>query len=350
MAAADDAPGAARYRFPPLVRAGFFGSMPRSQAVSLVAGAAVALVAIVLHHVGGAFVALAGGCVIAFVKVGPHRWRLHEWLPLRIGFWRRCRTRSWFREIPLLGATGDEPVAIALPAPLVGLELFDVDARWLSAPGRIAGLGVVADRAAGFVTAVVRVTGDGQFSLTDPIEQDGRVALWGDALAGFCREGTAVERIGWSEWCTTPPRPRTAAPSPTQAVATAPHDGASTDAGDGGSGDGARRARLVERDGVALAQRSYRDLIGWAAPPAVTHDVLVTVTVNVAQARMRRTTKTVFEAALVVLSDEMRLFVARLETAGLRVDAPLSAVEITAAVPSLGLEPPAWGRSSTHLK
>ena len=295
-----------RYRFPPLVRAGFFGSMPRSQAIPLTIGAVIALVAVTAGAIVVGAVAVLAALTVAFVKVGALK--LHEWLPLRAQFWRRRRNRVWFRTIPLLGTNGDR-TPIDLPAALTGLELFDVDAAWVNAPGRLAGLGVIVDRPAGLVTAVVRVAGDGQFSLSDPAEQDSRVGLWGEALSGFCREGSPVARIGWSEWCTTATaRTRTPAAAGMPVVLD-------------GSTDPIRRAEV-----------SYQDLIGRAAPPAVTHDILLTVTVDVARARLRRGTGTGLDARFHVLSDEVRMFVGRLESAGLRVDTPLSAVEITTAV------------------
>ena len=49
--------------------------------------------------------------------------------------------------------------------------LFEVDVDWPSI-GHAGPLGIVRDRQAGTVTAVVRVCGDGQFGLIDPAGQD----------------------------------------------------------------------------------------------------------------------------------------------------------------------------------
>ena len=55
---------------------------------------------------------------------------------------------------------------MALPPPLAGLGLFEIDVTWL-VPGRSVPVGVVHDRRGHTVTAVLRVHGDGQFSLLD---------------------------------------------------------------------------------------------------------------------------------------------------------------------------------------
>jgi hypothetical protein len=83
------------------------------------------------------------------------------------------------------------------------VRLLDVDVSWVTAPGRHAGISVVHDITAGVLTGVLRVTGDGQFSLTAADAQHGRVALWGDALAGFCRERLTVCRVLWQQWSTS---------------------------------------------------------------------------------------------------------------------------------------------------
>ena len=134
-----------------------------------------------------------------------------------------------------------------LPPAMAGLRLLDVDAAWVTTPGRLAGVGVVHDTAAGLLTAVLRVTGDGQFSLTSAETQDARVALWGDALGGFCRERAdgvphrvagVVDLDRWSK-----PTVR--------------------------ADDDARRARWL------MAAADYAELVTHAAPRAVTHDTLV---------------------------------------------------------------------------
>src|SRR5690606_7560487 len=82
--------------------------------------------------------------------------------------------RRWVR--PSL--IGDNSMA-ALPVPLRELELLE-PAGWP--------VGVVRDRAAGSVTALVRVHGYG-FPLAAGVEQDQMLAGWGAALSPFAREG-----------------------------------------------------------------------------------------------------------------------------------------------------------------
>jgi len=164
---------------------------------------------------------------------------------------------------------------------------------------------VVHDTSSGLMTATLRVTGDGQFSLTSPDAQDTRISLWGDALAGFCRERLTVCRIAWQEWSTS-----------TMVEATVAID-------DGRNGP------------LADAAADYVELVTHAAPRAVTHDTLVSLTVDLAAMPTRRTRPIdAVAGGLQLLIEELRLFTVRLESAGLRVDPPLSPAELTMAVRS----------------
>ena len=136
---------------------------------------------------------------------------------------------------------------------MAGLRLLDVDAAWVTTPGRLAGVGVVHDMAAGSLTAVLRVTGDGQFSLTSAETQDARVALWGDALGGVLpgasdgvprRVAGVVDVDRWSK--------PTCEPTTTRR---------------GSAGD---------------AAADYAELVTHAAPRAVAHDTLLSMTVDLA--------------------------------------------------------------------
>jgi hypothetical protein len=153
--------GARRYRFSPLVKAGLFGAMPTSQVVVLAVGCGLSFIGILLRVFPWALLpALAAG-VVAFKRVGG--WALHEIIPLKVAWLLRRRHHRWFRPVPLLAP--DELAREELPAAMSGLRLLDVDASWVTAPGRLAGIGVVHDMAPGLLTGVVRVSGDGQFSL-----------------------------------------------------------------------------------------------------------------------------------------------------------------------------------------
>ena len=188
-----DHAAARRYRFPPLIRTGLFGSMPTSQVVVLVVGAALSFAGMMLRLFPWALLPLLVAAIIGFKRVDG--WPLHELLPLRAAWIlrRRKRRHLWFRSVPLL-TPGERP-RCELPPPMLSLELLDVDASWVVVPGRLSGIAAVHDRANGLLTGVLRATGDGQFSLAGAAEQDSRVALWGDALAAFCRERATVSRI-----------------------------------------------------------------------------------------------------------------------------------------------------------
>lgn len=293
---------ARRYRFSPLVKAGLFGTMPTSQVVVLGVGCGLSFVGIMLRLFPWALLPALLASVVGFKRVGG--WALHEIIPLKFAWFMRRRRHRWFRPVPMLapGEQGREE----LPPAMHGLQLLDVDAPWATTPGRIAGVGVVHDTAAGLLTGVLRVSGDGQFSLTSAVSQDGRVALWGDALAGFCRERLTVCRIVWQEWS-----------SSTSVVAMLPDD------------DRSRAGGLVD------AAADYVELVTHAVPRSVTHETLVSLTINLAAMPTRRTRPVdALAAGLQLLIEELRLFTARLEGAGLRVDSPLTPADVTMAVRS----------------
>jgi hypothetical protein len=272
--------------------------MPLSQVLALGIGAALSFVGIMLRLFPWALLPLMVAAVVAFKRVGI--WQLHELIPLKLGWYARRRRRNWFRPVPLL--TIGERASETLPPQLAGLRLYEVEAPWVATAGRLAGIGVVHDSPAGVLTAVLRVTGDGQFSLLPADAQDTRVALWGDALAVFCRERGVVSRIVWQEWSTATRL-----------------DPPSLDAG--------------RHDSLATAAADYTDLVTRAAPKAVAHDVLLSVSVDIARvpARRQRTSDAV-ASGLQQLVEELRLFSVRLEAAGLDVDPPLTPAEVTAAV------------------
>jgi hypothetical protein len=151
---------------------------------------------------------------------------------------------------------------------------------------------------------VLPVSGDGQFALADPVTQDTHVDLWGLALAGFCREGGAVIRVTWRDW-TSP----------------------------SGIDDHLRdvRARWAD-EADSEARQSYLAVVENVAPTSVRHEVLIDVTVDprLVRARRHRPGQDI-EAAVGVLLEEMRLFAARLEHAGLDVGAPLDAASLVEA-------------------
>jgi hypothetical protein len=131
------------------------------------------------------------------------------------------------------------------------------------------------------------------------------VGLWGDALAGFARERTAVVRIAWHEWAAA-----TGVDDHLEFLHESVHDDAADTA----------------------ARAAYEALVRVQAPTTVTHEVLVSVSVDVRKVRVRHHDGDIHQAATDTLLDEVRLFTARLENTGLRVDPPLSPVEVATAV------------------
>ena len=107
------------------------------------------------------------------------------------------------------------------------------------------------------MSAAVRVNGDGQFALLDDREQESRSDGWGSALAGFARERARVVRVKWDDW---------AAPVPVEDQI------------------GVLERRWAD-EATSPARDSYLQLMHTVAPEVVRHEVLVTVTVGLAQRR-----------------------------------------------------------------
>ena len=128
---------------------------------------------------------------------------------------------------------------------------------------------------------------------------------WSAALSPFARERSPICSVAWQEWA--------------HPVTSAVH----ADFLDS-VGINARSSDPIVAD--------YHALIEQQAPVTVAHDVLVTVTASLKKIRVRRSSPSRLKAAIEALGDETRLFVARLEAAGLTVDPPLDAIELSAAI------------------
>lgn len=291
-----------RFRFADLRRAGLFGTL----AWTMVGALTLAIVAAWLGVAGflpwpvaGPFIAV--GLWFAFGRVRGRP--AHHVLPAMISFGvRRFRHRDrWYRPVPLVT---DGEIPIALPPALDGLRLYEVDVSWMT-PGRQVPVGVVHDHPAQTVTAVIRVHGDGQFSLVDDREQELRCDGWGAALGGFARERSDVVRIAWKDW---------SAPVPVADQI------------------GRLEARWAD-EAPSPARESYIELMHAVAPKVTDHDLLVEVTVAVGGRRGPRSTPPL-ETALSTLSDELQLFRDRLDSAGLHVAGALTSAELIAATRS----------------
>jgi hypothetical protein len=215
---------------------------------------------------------------------------------LRLWWARRTGKAKWVRSSLLGAGVGYE---LDVPAPMAGLEILEVPAPWLT---RTVGIAVIRDSPAGTFTAVVRAQGRG-FPLSSPGEQDGLLASWGGALAPFARERAAVTRICWQEWA---------------------HP----------IGADGHRQFLVELgvlDRTDAETVDYLGLVEAQGRSTVTHDVLLTITIDQRRVRSRRAT-TAVDASIEALIDEVQLFTDRLATAGLTVDEPLTPAEVSTAV------------------
>ena len=282
------------YRFSDSQRPGLLLGLSSRQAIPLASG--ILLFAASLQT-GTPIVGLAGPIVGTTIAFG--RWRgaplVETLIPgTRHGFRRLTGRRRWVRP-PLLG----DNTASALPAVLKGLEMIE------SAPvaGGRRSVAIVRDRSAGTVTAVLRVHGHG-FPLASAREQDMMLSAWSAALSPFARERSAVCTVTWQEW---------AHPVPSAVHA-----------------DFLRSVGIRSRNDAGATD--YLALIGQQAPVTVAHDVLIAVSVNLRKVRARRSIRTKLGATVETLIDEARLFAVRLEAAGLTVDEPLDAVELSAAI------------------
>jgi hypothetical protein len=180
---------------------------------------------------------------------------------------------------------------------MAGLTLIDAGPALWTRPTRLAGVGVVVDRRRGTVSGTLRAHAGG-FCLVDRAEQEHLVAAWGNALAGFCREGGSVSSVRWTEWM---------APAGI---------------------DRCEEFLAQQGAGTGEAVSDYRTLLATAASASTAHDVLITVTVDQRLAGGRRRTRAGQSAAVDALLEQLRLLTTRLEVCGLTADTPLSPAEL----------------------
>jgi len=253
------------YRFGPLERRGLLGPVRAGQALTLAAGALVAMVA--LDRSPSALGAMAGlatlaiATLVATVRFGGRC--AEEWTPVIVAFLLRLSRRATrFRSrAPQLGVrwrggSGDQPVAEPapdVPEVLRGLALDEVNYRDRT-------VGVLSEMKGRRLTAVLacRVV---SFALLDAESQERRLARWGHVLASAATD--PIRRIQWIE--------RTA---PTQ-------------------GDELARWLHHARDpavplrGAPMIE-SYLELIENTARVIHDHEILVAVQVDGARMRHRR--------------------------------------------------------------
>lgn len=299
-----NAPPVRTYRFGPLDRSGLLLGLSGRQCTALGAGIFLAGWLLDRHAPPPLLLApLVAAVTLTFAKVGGDP--ICEVIPV----WRRFATRAVTRSNRWLAPIRShraEPVGVPpivdLPAFMAGLTLIDAGPAPWARPARLAGIGVVVDRRMRTVSGTLRAHAGG-FCLVDRAEQERLVAAWGDALAGFCREGGPVSSVRWTEWM-----------APTGV-------------------EDCERFLAEHSTGTGDALRDYRRLLGVAASASTAHDVLITVTVD--QRRLggrRRGAGDPQTAALDALLEQLRLLTARLEGCGLTVDPPLSPAELADAI------------------
>jgi hypothetical protein len=251
------------YRFGPLERRGILGPVRAGQALSVLAGAVVAIAALDRAPTGAGMVVatLAFGASVLFAVAPLGNRTLEQWLPIVSLFALRraggqSRTRS---PTPLRGAQArlargqgfkiDDP-EVKVPPSLDGVRI-------VAAPYRDRSLGALSERGGKRLTSVLacRVVA---FSLLDAEAQERRLARWGLVLSGAA--GTPIRRIQWLE--------RTA---PAQ-------------------GDELVRWLQAERDpavplrGTPMIE-SYLELIGTTARVTQEHEILIAVQIDAQRAR-----------------------------------------------------------------
>lgn len=278
------------YRFADASRPGLLLGLSARQAIPVIAG--VVALAVMLQTPLPPLLGAVGpvvGCGLAF-----GRWRgtpVAETLGPGLALYGRrgLGAARWVRP-SLIGDNGHH----GLPRPLHGLELLEPTDQ---------PVGVVRDHAVGTVTGVLRVHGHG-FPLAAPTEQDAMLAGWGAALSPFGREQSPIRQVVWQEWA--------------HPVTSDTHRAFLHTVG------------LLDRTSDPTVA-DYLALVDEQAPVTVAHDVLLAVTVDQRRVRARRTSRSRLHAAVDTLVDELRLFARRLEAAGITVDGPLSALELSAA-------------------
>jgi hypothetical protein len=282
----------ARYRYGDGGRPGVLLGLGVRQATPLVAGVVWLTICLAVQH---PFVGLVGPLAGLVVTFG--RWRgapLHDVaVPATGQLVARTRRRATWTPT---GLRGPDARRGDLPPALRGIEVVEFESPWDGTT-----VGVVQDRPSGSVSLVLRVKGAG-FPVASLREQDALVGAWGSALAPLARARCPVRRVTWQDWC---------------------HP----------VGVDAHRAFLAEvaRPADTSAARDYDVLLATQAAATIAHDVLVTVTVDVALVRSgRRAAGT--DVAVAALLDECRQLTSRLEAVGLKVVAPLGPADLCAAV------------------
>ena len=277
---------------------GFFKKRSARQFAIGIAGVFLGVVALVATKLGAgprAFLGVVGlGVIVVAMARTLSGEDVVELVAPAFGYgYRRLRSRRW--AAPLC-PTGGPANTSAVPEFLGGTALFDFDPRAML--GRaMRPVGVIRDHADGTVALALRVHGQG-FLVAESSEQDYRVSAWGQALAGFCRDGQPVVRVAWSQWL---------APA----------------------GIEEHRAWLeqtMRADPDPEMVAAYDEVLSEAGRAATVSEVLVTISVAIGRVKvLAHHGDDRLLAATERLLDEAERFTNQLQRAGLVVSLPLSA-------------------------
>lgn len=294
-----------RYRFGETIGRGILGQLRLGQAILTVVGAVWAIAMIDLSPSGsGALAALIGLLGAAAAATLPLAGRtLEQWVPVAVAWTlargsRLCGTvgpgaAGTLVALPSPQTRGARVAGPAQPSPpqsLRGVRLVEVPYRGRS-------VGVMSERGGRRLTMLLVGRAPG-FALADQVEQQQRLAVWGDVLKGACRG--AVRRIQWVE--------RTA---PAQ-------------------GDGLARWLHEQRDPELPLDgpigRSYLELMDSSAEATREHEIVLAVQIDAA--RLRKDVPGRREEALIAAAEAI---VAGLQRARVQIDGAVTAGGIARA-------------------
>ena len=317
------------YRFGPLERMGFMLGLRVPQLLGMIVSLAIGLV--FLNNPGGfgglmaAFAVVAAGAGIFLKSIRSHT--LEEWVPLAVRFLvgrvtRRARFRAQLAQVGhvvgvpeggLQPETPGEPKA--LPAELAKVEFLEGElVQYGGTP-----FGVICDRAAKTMTAVVRCQGE-SFALLGAEDREQRLADYGGVLAALARDGSAVRRIAWTERTLPANRDQLA-----QYVI-----------------DNKREDLSLDEPSDELV--SYFQLLRRAPDVAEDHVLLFSVQIDTLRASARQAIKRQGGGdlgAIAVLADELGQVIDLLDASGISVTGALTRRGVAAAIRN-AYDP--WGR------
>lgn len=277
------------YRFAPLDHRAWLLGLTGVQCLVLGAGLAVSATLLRLPiPLALAGLPLISSVGVAFVSVGGQR--AHEFAATGVSYLRAKPAKPWLAPIPLFTSPDDKP-KLAPPHTLGGVEIREVPRPVWAGQG-IRGIGLVESPGSHETTIVLRARACG-FALSSRGDQDRLLGAWGDVLAGFCTESSAVSRLVATEYA--------------------------------GPADLTRAKEWIDNNEHATSRRvraDYDALLEDLSTTASRHDVLITLTTD------RRRAKS--DGGNDVLAEGRRL-VERLDAAGITASV-LSPQQVASAV------------------